>query len=160
MGAKKQKWSIGDLFAIPRKDGRYIAGQVIGREPEVLNSVSVALFDEVRDQPEQVASVSLSEDRLFSSLFATRDLLDSGYWKVVHNRPVSVPTRLFPFERTRASGFVGAKVIGSAIVNEFVNAYFALVPWDDWKDPTYLDKLLVSPAKKPVRLLLKGSPSA
>jgi len=46
-------------------------------------------------------------------------------------------------------------VIGSAIVNEFLNAYYALQPWDDWKDPHYLDSLLVSPDKKPTKLLYK-----
>jgi hypothetical protein len=156
MAAKRQKWKIGSVFAVPTSDGRYLAGQIMGREEEVLNSVTIALFDEVRGSAEEIGSADLSESHLFSMLFATRDLLDSGHWKIVGDRPVLLPKRLFPFEHTRASGFVGAKVIGSAIINEFVNAYLGLVPWDDWKDPTYLDKLLISPSKKPSTILLKS----
>lgn len=37
-----------------------------------------------------------------------------------------------------------------------MNAYFALEPWDDWKDPHYLDSLLVSPDNGPERLVLKA----
>src|SRR5260221_2808659 len=155
MGAKKKKWNIGNLFAVPTSDGRYLAGQIIGREEDVLNSVTIALFDEVRGSAEEIGSADLGESRLFSAVFATRDLVDSGRWKIVGDRPVALPKKLFPFEHARASGFVGAKVIGSAIINEFVNAYLGLVPWDDWKDPAYLDKLLISPTKKPSTILLK-----
>ena len=52
-------------------------------------------------------------------------------------------------------GWVGAKVIGSGNVNKFMNAYFGLSLWDDWHDPTYLDRLLVSPEKRPAKLILK-----
>ena len=45
---------------------------------------------------------------------------------------------------------IGAKIIGSGIVNEFVEAFYGLVPWDDWKAPHYLDSLLISEAAKPV----------
>jgi hypothetical protein len=156
MSAKRRKWNIGNAFAVPTCDGRYLAGQIIGREENVLNSVTIALFDEVRGSAEEIGFADLGESQLFSTLFATRDLLDSGRWKIVGDRPVVLPKKLFPFEHRRASGFVGAKVIGSAIINEFVNAYLGLVPWDDWKDPTYLDKLLISPSKRPSTILLKS----
>ena len=31
-----------------------------------------------------------------------------------------------------------------------------LAPWDDWHDPFYLDKLLLSPDKKPKNVILKS----
>ena len=159
MAVHKQKWSIGDVFVIPTEDGKHVVGQLIGREAEVLNSVTVALFDERVDRPEDAARAELPESKVFSVLFATRDLLDSGDWRVVTNRPVEIPRRWFPSEDKRASGFVGAKVIGSGIINEFVNAYFCLVPWDDWKDLNYLDNLLLSPEKKPKNVILKSTMS-
>jgi hypothetical protein len=88
-------------------------------------------------------------------VFSTRDLLDDGVWPVVGNRPVAVPKKLFLWEHTRSSGWVGAKVIGSGIPNELLDAFRGLAPWDAYKDPAYLDGLLVSPAKKPTpRLVL------
>jgi len=46
---------------------------------------------------------------------------------------------------------------GAGIVNEFLNAYYALRAWDDWYDPAYFDGLLLSPEKKPTRLMFKST---
>jgi len=48
------------------------------------------------------------------------------------------------------------KIVGSANIAEFLNAYYGLVPWDDWADPNYLDKLLISPDKKPKNIIFKN----
>lgn len=156
MGRKFQKWSIGDVFTVPLLDGRYGVGQVVGREADVLNSVSVAFFDRTCDDPTEALSIDRTEDRVFSVVFATREQLDRGSWKVVGNEPVAIPTRLLPHEDKRSSRFVGAAVFGTKILDEFLNAYFGLTWWDDWKDPNYLDALLVSPTKKPDKVLLKS----
>ena len=153
---KKQRWKLGDVFAIPTMDGRLVPGQIIGREAEVLNSVTIALFDQQVDHVSKIDTADLAEVMVFSVLFVTRDLLDSGVWSIAANRPIRIPQDKFPYEEKRECGFIGAKVIGSAIVTKFVNAYFGLAPWDDWKDPNYLDKLLISPEKKPTGIILKS----
>lgn len=40
---------------------------------------------------------------------------------------------------------------GIPIEDDFIKA-----PWDDWHDPEYLDKLLISPDKKPENLIYKN----
>ena len=45
---------------------------------------------------------------------------------------------------------------GIPIEDDFIKAYFSLAPWDDWHDPEYLDKLLISPDKKPENLIYKN----
>ena len=60
-----------------------------------------------------------------------------------------------PCEPLRASGFIGATITGSGIVDDFVNAFHGLAPWDDWHDPRYLDTLLLDPSKKPRGLVYK-----
>ena len=92
---------------------------------------------------------------VFAVLFSTRDLLDSGVWRVAGTRGVVVPKELLPFEHLRAAGYVGARVVGSGINTEFLNAFYSLTPWDDWHDPRYLEGLLLSPDKKPQRLAYK-----
>ena len=155
-GKNQQVWKQGDLFVIPTADGRYSVGQVVVREPKLLNSVSIALFDLRFDSVGSAAVTALPKaESAFAVLFCTRDLLDSGHWKVVGNGPASIPQRMQPYEHLRGTGFVGAKVVGSANINEFVNAFYGLSPWDDWKDPQYLDRLLISSAKKPKNLLYK-----
>ena len=154
--AKRQKWSVGDVFVIPLSDGSWGPAQIIGREPSVLNSVSVALFDcKVGSKPDAL-QCRLTEDSAFATLFVTRDLLDSGVWVVVGVKPVAISRRLLPFESTRSKGFVGATVVGSGNVNKFVDAWFGLHPWDAWHDPRYLDKLLLDPSRRPARVKLKS----
>ena len=158
MGKKRQRWEVGDLFCVPTMDAKQALGQVIGQEPDVLNSVAVALFDQ---QYVAVADVPIGSppapDRVYSVLFTTPDLLDSGAWTVVGKAHVQLGRGVYPYEHLRGNGFVGAKVIGSGIVTKFVNAFYGLTPWDDWYDPSYLDQLLISPEKRPSnRLILKG----
>jgi hypothetical protein len=42
---KKQAWGIGDIFCIPLTDGTYSIGQVVGQEPEALNSIPLQFWE-------------------------------------------------------------------------------------------------------------------
>lgn len=153
---EKQKWAVGDVFLVETVDGLAAVGQIVGQEKSVLNSVSCAFFDVRINAAHEVTAISdLDASQIFSVLFVTKDLLDEGVWRVVGNRPVDILVWQKPYEQLRKNDWVGAKVIGSNIVTEFINAFYALVPWDDWKNPAYLDQLLVSPGKKPKQLLFR-----
>lgn len=67
-----------------------------------------------------------------------------------------IPRRYFPYENLRKEDWVGAKVIGSRIVSKFLEAFYRLRAWDAWKDPTYFDRLLVAPEKRPADVILVG----
>ena len=45
---------------------------------------------------------------------------------------------------------VGATVRGSGIMMEFLYAFYGLRAWDDYADPAYFDKLLLTQDKKAV----------
>jgi hypothetical protein len=154
---KKVDWSVGDVFHIPLADGDVVLAQIVGRGGP-LNSVTIAMFD-VKCKPSDAANAAsfIEASRAFAVLFVTRDLLDIGVWPILGPKPIAIPDSFHPYEHLREIRFVGAKVIGSAIINEFANAYYGLAPWDDWKDPRYLDGLLLSSAKKPrSRLVYKS----
>jgi hypothetical protein len=147
--AKPQsQWKVGSIFIIPLFDGSCCVAQVVGREREILNSVTIALFD-VRQEYTSNHVPELRPDQVFSVLLATKDLLDYGRWRVLPGemRPLE---EVNPYEHLRSNGFIGANVKGSAIVENFVNAFYGLEPWDDWYLPGYLDDFLISPDKKPV----------
>ncbi len=148
---KRQKWSEGDVFLIPLENERFAAGQVLAQEKDAMNSAAVALLDQT---VAEVGDVALDAKNVYSILLVTRELLDAGVWRIVGNSPVQVPPHERPYESLRESGFVGAKIYGGGIVTEFVNAYYGLVPWDDWKNPAYLDQLLVGPEKKPTERIV------
>ncbi|MGN6224843.1 hypothetical protein [Pseudoxanthomonas sp.] len=152
-----QKWSEGSIFLVPLMDETNCLGQVIGHEPDALNSVAIALFDIRGHWDEEKDVPILGKEAVFSLVLVTRELLDSGHWRVLGERASDMPGEMRPYERLRATGFIGAKIRGSGIVEEFANAFYGLAPWDDWYIPDYLDGFLISPDKKPVgRLVFSG----
>jgi hypothetical protein len=144
---------VGDVFSVPLADGDAVQAQVNGREADLLNSVTIALLD-ARGRAEKVGAAELQADRIFSKLFVTRDLLDSWRWRVVRRAPVAVPQSEQPHETLRSRRFIGAKGIGSGIVEDCVNSYYGLAPWSPHKDPGYFDELLVDPPVKPMNRLI------
>jgi len=156
-GIPKKKWKVGDLFVVQTSDGKFVLGQIVGREASAMNSISVAFFDRRLDSPNEAvnAAASVNANDAFAILFVTRDQLDSGKWQLVGCLEPIIPQAMLPYENLRQTGFVGAKIIGSGIANKFLDAFYALRPWDAWHNPNYLDGLLISPAKKPANLIYK-----
>jgi hypothetical protein len=153
---RKQVWAAGDVFLVETKDHMKVVCQVVADERESLGCASCAFFDlRIKEESELKEMSALRKDRAFSVLFVTPELLNYGVWRVVGRLPVSIPKNERPYEYLRNKGWVGAEIIGGGIVEEFLEAYYALGPWDDWYDPAYLDGLLLSPDKKPKRLIFK-----
>ena len=148
--ARAKTWDVGNVFCVPLRDGTWSVGQVVGREADMLNSITCAFF--ALRVPEPGLPTEGWKPRSADPIavqFTTKDLLTRRRWKVVANLPVSIPPSLFPYESTRASAWVGAKLIGSANIESFLNAYFGLEPWDQMHDPHYFDGLLLGPEHKP-----------
>jgi hypothetical protein len=156
MPRKRQPWQAGDVFTIALSDGRCALGQVLSSERQALGSAGIALYARAFDSAERASEAEKPKRRdAFAILLATPDLLDNGSWPVIGTRPIPFWWWQRPYERFRRNGFVGAKIIGSANIREFVHAYFGLRAWDDWHDPKYLDGLLLSPKMKPGTLVYK-----
>ena len=122
----------GSIFLVPLMDETNCLGQVIGREPDALNSVAIALFDIRGNWEEEKDVPALGKEAIFSLMLVTRDLLDSGRWRVLGERASGILGERRPYEDLRAIGFVGAKIRGSGLVEEFADAFYGLAPWDDW----------------------------
>ena len=154
MATQRQRWQVGDLFKIALSDGSAALGHIVAREAEVLNSVTCALFDiKVPESCPPECPPFPGEEALIACLFTTHDLLNRGTWPIIGQVASQLPISCFPFEDCRKKGWVGAKVIGSGNVRTFLDAFYRLAPWDDWADPNYLDRLLISPQKKPKNLI-------
>ena len=154
MAKPKQLWKPGDVFLVTQKDGVCSVGQVLSRMME--NVVSCAFYDIRVPCNGAQGPFDLDDDRAIASLSVTKEQLDFGAWRVVGNQAIALGPEAWPNEQCRAQRWVGAKIYDAAIAEELLNAYNGLVPWDDWKDPEYLDKLLVNPDRKPKHLLYKN----
>ena len=133
MSRKRQRWKVGDLFKVPLSDGSAVLGHVVAREPSMMNSVTCAFFDiKVPESCPPDEPPGPTNSGLVSCLFTTHDLLSSGTWTVIGDCNPAVPATCLPFENERANGWVGAKMHGSGIVRDFLDAYYGLAPWDNW----------------------------
>jgi hypothetical protein len=152
---KLQVLTAGDVFAVPLPSGDGVGvGQLISEEPGALNSVLCAIFDDLLGGEAQVEAFRPSRAHLLSVQLMTRDLLDSGKWKVcAHATPLDV-SQLFPINDLRSKGYVGADVIGSRRIWELVAAYHGKSPWADFFDPLYLDGLLIPGRSRPAGAVL------
>ena len=150
---KKQAWAVGDVVIIPQKDGQFVPCQLLDHVME--NVVGVSLYEMRLARGDEVPD--LGSIQPISILLTTRDLLDEGMWEVVGRQEVAVSQERRPYERFRSADWIGAKVQGAGIVRQFLDACFGLDPWDDWKDPDYLDALLLDPTRRPAGIVYKKS---
>lgn len=114
-----------------------------------MNSVLCAFFVDLL-QEESLAGLYIpSLGQLLSVQLTTRDLLESGKWKIFgRSSPLEV-SNIFPIEELRANEYVGADIHGSRTMWELISAYHGLSEWDDYQDPKYLDTLLVPGRHRP-----------
>lgn len=150
---KRQRPKEGDVFAVRLDDGSYALGQMLGHEPQALNSFGCAFYD-LRSTGVPVLPPALPQDKLIAVLLITPDLLKRGHWPIVGQQPITTPLSVRPYEKYREKRWVGAKIIGSANVAALLNAFYGLALWDKFHDPNYLDGLLLDPALKPKNVVL------
>ena len=143
----------GDVFLVPLLDGRYSVGQVL--DFMMPNAPSCAIYGQTTPFPPE-RPIEILRNDVICSVSTTRDLLDSGRWKVVANRSVQLERARWPNEQFRSRNWVGAVTQGSGIVENFLNAFHGLAPWDRYKDPNYFDEMLISEAIKPQVLVFKS----
>jgi hypothetical protein len=154
MPTPKQYWRVGDVFVVPQQDEICSVGQVL--DHMMKNVVSCAFYDIRVPCADAAGPFSLDPDRAIAALSVTREQLDFGRWRVVGNQPVAIARESWPNEGCREQQWVGARIYDAAIAEDLLDAYNGLTPWDKWKDPQYLDKLLVNPDRKPKHLLFKN----
>jgi hypothetical protein len=156
MPKRKIKWGSGDVFAVPLLNGNFAVGQVL--DLMMVNQVRLALYDEPFPTLEAIALEAVCHpEHLVSLVASTREQLDYRVWKVIGNQPVSVPMERHANEQFRHQGWVGATHYDAALVEDFLDAYYALRPWDTWFNPNYLDAFLVEGRKRPKGVILTKS---
>jgi hypothetical protein len=153
---KRQTPDVGALFTIPLADGSRSIGQIVGREPQVLNSWTCALSRlRIADKPEPLNA--LRPEDVISVQFITGDLLKKGRWQIYSKADVQLSKSDFPYEEFRSNGWIGAKMIGSGIIESFLAAFHGLGYWDEMKDPEYYDRLLLPRVGRPNEIKRKNA---
>ena len=142
MKKKKVNWRSGDIFAIPLNESLYGFGQIVSHEPDCLDSVLCMLFSDSISSIDDPAVIP-KDLKIISVELISRESLDDSLWPIVGNQKTTDVLNLYPIERLRENGYIGAKVRGSSIIDDFMAAYHGLIPWDSYADKAYFDKLLI-----------------
>jgi len=141
---------IGNIFAIPLGDGTFAIGQVLAHEQGMLGAISCAFYGlRYKAIPSLDALPMLDETLLIASHFTGKDRLVGSHWTILGKLEPILSTDVYPYESQRVMGWAGAKMIGTAILEEFLQAYWGLAHWDNWGDPNYLDGVLLPGNKRP-----------
>lgn len=150
---KRVVWNSGDIFSVRLKNNKYATGQVLGQR--MVNAVRIALFNETLNDNEDVRHLELCDNsKLISLVEVTKEQLDFGVWKVIGNTQINIPISKYPNEQYRSNNWIGSVIYDAALAEDFLNAFYALIPWDDWYDPNFLNEFLTDISKKPKNLIL------
>ncbi len=138
---------------MPLKDGTFGSGQVL--DLMMPNVVRCCFYDgKEKDGSPKTKCVGLPFGNLIACLAVSREQLDWGNWVVVGcSSSDPMPKREWPNEQFRHKRWVGAKMYDANLAEDFLNAYHALEPWDDWANPDYLDSLLLPGVSRPDNLI-------
>lgn len=121
------------------------------------NVVRVALFDEVVNSLEEFnIEQSCSVLNLISLVASSREQVDYDVWQLMGNKRIEIQKKNFPNEDFRRKNWVGAEHYDAALLEDFLNSFYALLPWDDWFNPNFLDDFLINISKKPTNLLYRS----
>jgi len=152
MNAKKIFWKHGDVFLIPLKNGKYSVGQIL--DLQMTNVVRCAIFNEIVTDVKSENGVNhCNQNNLISLVACSREQLDYGVWHIVGNKNIEIPLNKYPNEKFRKNGWVKSAMYDAALVEDFVNSYHALLPWNDWGNPDFLDEFLINKKIKPDNLI-------
>src|SRR5262245_45253421 len=128
---------VGDVFRVTLSDGRHTYGQVLSTTPALMNSATMAFFDSAYNSTlPALENLALGRAHVVTLQHVTRDLFNGGYWSRVGNREPELDAALHPIRG------VGARIIGSRIIADFLDAYHGLRSWTEMHDPNYYTKLL------------------
>jgi Immunity protein 26 len=89
--SKKQKFNVGDVFAIPIKRGQYMFGRIVNLED---GWELIEVFAHKSSSPEYTPDI-VKAKRLLPPLWINpRELFAEGTWKIIHSDPSYDPSVL------------------------------------------------------------------
>ena len=97
--------------------------------------------------------IHFDRGNIISIITTSKEALEYGVWTIIGNRGILVNKSDRPWEEYRNSNWIGLETFDPALVEDFLNAFFGLMPWDDWADPNFLNSFLIDLTKKPKDLI-------
>ncbi len=140
---KRQRWEIGNIFAVPLADGTWTFGQVVDSPGPELGA-TLALYEFRRPEPAITAEMveDIVTSRTLTILHTTSAAIEDGRFHVVGTGPILVDP---------AAGSQGPRERGHSWdgIESVANAWYGLSPWNDCYDEDFLDRRIMAGLKRP-----------
>ena len=150
MARKKQKWQVGDYFGIPIEDDFLAVGQILGRYDWIgvaclitkmkISSKNLPLYEDIK----------IDKNDVIAAMFITEESLDKGFWPIIQQGIVNknILKQYFPnIDLIEQGNIIGINTEGSAIIDDFIKAYFSLALGMTGMTPNTLINFLFLPTK-------------
>lgn len=140
-------WRVGDLFALPLKDGSFALGQVLWEDTfapgSKLRAPTCALFD-TRLVRADLEGVDLAALRGVSILHVLPASLDDGVWVVIGHAPPVLDPFSGPCGEPGKVGAVSWDGLGT-----LAHAWWGLEPWNPYGPNSDYEKFLLFGVTRP-----------
>jgi len=144
---RRVKWTYGDIFAVPLCDGSFGVCQAVY---DVFTHVADCAFFSFRlpELPRQAPALNPKD--IISLTAVWKNPLRNGAWpKIGYAAPI-LPVSAFPNQRLlRKANGVGVHHCNEALIEHFLSAWHALMPWNTFFEEDYLDKMLAPGVARP-----------
>ncbi|MFT3769640.1 MAG: RHS repeat-associated core domain-containing protein [Minicystis sp.] len=149
---KRTKFRVGDLFAVPLKDGTWGLGHVVAADLAICCLVFAARAAST-DALRAVLDDALREP--IGAAVITDFTIARGTWPVIGHRAPHYPDLRLP----KLSG-EGASSYTDGVLAEFLEAYHGLRPWNEWPEvATWYRDILLSHLPIPSTARFQGAPA-
>ncbi|MBP8083829.1 MAG: hypothetical protein KAZ87_11575 [Spirochaetes bacterium] len=147
---KRQKWNIGDIFAIKLDDGFYSYGQVLGIH--TYKSPTNCLF-EIKSDKLMIPIEAIISSRILTILHCDACYLSDYSFQIIYNHKVLANPNSGPWGKCESH--VGQTTGSDGHILDLANAWWGLIPWNVMHDEDYYDQhLLKGVARSKLALVL------
>lgn len=149
MAKRKIRYSEGDVFLVPSRDGKFFVGQIIVDGDSDIGALFCYFFD-LKVAIDEAQNISdLSSEKIISAILITPEMIQRGYWTIIANCPVVKSVHEKLYWRLKENNFVGSRVNGGGLIADKLDTYYGLLEESYWArlDMVY-EAFLVPPEKR------------
>jgi hypothetical protein len=140
---RKIKYKVGDVFHVPSLDGGCYLGQVAVDKKQEIGAIFCFFYDGKFRCDQNCAPTELKPSEIISAVLITPEALERQLWKICANSPIPDHPKLKLLPALREKNFVGAVIVGSGLVEKYLDTYFGLVEESFWPDLNYVRRFFL-----------------
>jgi len=135
MAKQKIRYRAGDVFKVPSSSGATYIGQVVDDTKPDIGAAFCYFYGKDGD---------VSSTNIISASFVTPDLIERGAWEITGYQVVPDHPARRKLVDARENAFVGAVVVGSGLVAEYLDTFYGVIDEHHWPDPRYFRRFFLS----------------